>query len=898
MQHRLYRQPPTASRQPERGTRRNGPPCAVRALAWIALPACLMAPAAAQTPVQVAPPATARSQAAPPGQVPTPESFYGFKMGADGQLADWTSIQKYFEAVAAKSSRVRLVTASPGTGGRPLMAAIVSAPENIRRLAEIQQVNRLLADPRRLVNDEQARVLIRDQKVVVAIGCGTSAGELGASQAASELLYGLAASADPKVEAALGDVVLILFPSLDPDGLARTVDWHRQTRGTAFEGSANPEPDHKYAGRDLARDMVMLNTDESRALARFISQEWRPQVFMSMRQTGQPGARMIVAASVEPTDASQDPLIAREASLLASAVSLALEADNRGGVVSDPSGGSAWPPQLAAASPGGNIACVLTASADARIASPVQGEAGATARRPPEAGGTWRWRDMVEYDLVAMRGLIAAASRHRDELLLNFYTAGRRAIDLGRREAPYGFVIPSDQFDPSAARKLVYLLVQAGVDVQLAQEPVVAGDTVYPAGTELVLMAQPLRAYAMSLLDSQPHPFGRPVQRAGAGRPRESAAPMLPVQMGVRVDRVDKPLEVSILSRVDAVVVSPKFVVGQSRPDYYLVDAKGSGGTALIAAALSAGVQPEWSLNSLDLDGYRYPAGTLVLRPAKSMRDLAEKLARAYGARVYGARGSPPASSPVVSARTGLYLPWIEAGGGGWTAWLLEEYGFPFKTLHDAEVRAGGLRASFDVIVLPSIAPRLLIEGNPAGTVPEQYAGGLGAAGVAALEAFVEEGGTLVCLDASVQLAIDAMKLPVRNTLDLLPPERFFCPGSLLRLNIERDQPLGFGIPDEVAAYFSFGAAFDISDAARVRIIARYRSKDVLLSGWLEGESEIAGRPAAVEVRAGAGRAILIGFRAEHRGQSFATFRLLFNAILTSARPVPVAPGIARQKVP
>ena len=483
----------------------------------LALAACLSVSAAAQTPVTVAPPPVAKSQAPSSGQIPAPESFYGFRMGADGQVADWPSIQKYFEAVAAKSSRVRIVTAGLSTEGRPVLAAIVSAPDNIRRLAEIQQVNRLLADPRRIVNDEQARVLIKDQKVVVAIGCGTRGSEVGASQAASELLYGLATSADPKVEAVLGDVVLILFPSLDPDGLARAVDWNRRMRGTPFEGSASPEADHKYAGRDLARDLVMLNTDESRGLARFISQEWRPQVFMSMREAEPLGARMIVAANVEPGEASRDPLMAHEASLLASAVSIALEADNRAGVMLDPSGGRLWPPQLAAAPPGGNIACVLTATASARIASPVQVVAGDSARSSSRQGGVWRVRDIVEYDLAAMRGLIASASRNRDELLLSFYAAGRRAINRGQREAPYAFVIPSDQFDPSAARKLVFLLVQAGVEVQLAQEPVVAGDAVYPAGTELVLMAQPLRSYALSLLDTGRRPVPRPDPRTGAG---------------------------------------------------------------------------------------------------------------------------------------------------------------------------------------------------------------------------------------------------------------------------------------------------------------------------------------------------------------------------------------------
>jgi hypothetical protein len=150
------------------------------------------------------------------------------------------------------------------------------------------------------------------------------------------------------------------------------------------------------------------------------------------------------------------------------------------------------------------------------------------------------------------------------------------------------------------------------------------------------------------------------------------------------------------------------------------------------------------------------------------------------------------------------------------------------------------------------------------------------------LKAFVEAGGTLVCLDSSAQLAIDALKLPVKNVAAGLPAEQFFCPGSLVRLDLDGFQPLGFGML--TAAFFSFSSAYDVTPGPDLRVIARYGEKSILMSGWLEGEQVIAGRAAVVEAKVGLGRAVLIGFRAQHRGQSVATFRLLFNAILTSGR--------------
>ena len=196
-------------------------------------------------------------------------------------------------------------------------------------------------------------------------------------------------------------------------------------------------------------------------------------------------------------------------------------------------------------------------------------------------------------------------------------------------------------------------------------------------------------------------------------------------------------------------------------------------------------------------------------------------------------------------------------------------------------MRAGNLRAAFDVIVLPGMPPQRLIDGNRKGALPDEYVGGLGEAGVAALKAFVEAGGTLVCLDSSADLAIDALKLPVKNVVAGLPAEQFFCPGSIVALDVDPAQPVGFGMLPRNAAFFAFSSAYEAAPGPDVRVVARYGAKDILMSGWLEGEQVIAGKAAVVEARAGLGRAVLIGFRAQHRGQSMATFRLLFNALLT-----------------
>ena len=689
---------------------------------------------------------------------------------------------------------------------------------------------------------------------------------------------------------------MILIPSLNPDGHTLVVDWQRKTAGTPFDGAPMPWNYHKYVGHDINRDAFMLNMAENRTLARFFSREWHPQVFIAMHQMGPTGPRFFVPPNYDPIDTNQDPLIWRTAGLLGGAMAFELESQGKAGVISNAMYDYFWPGYEDSAPLGRNTVCLLTEVASAKLASPFEVAAkdlrgaprGLPEYRPqinfpnPWPGGTWRLRDIVDYNLIAMRGLLTAAARYKDELLLNFYTMGRRAITRGTGEAPFAYVIPPAQHDAAAAAKLVSLLAEGGVDVLQAQEPFKAGTTVYDTGTVIVPMAQPFRAYAKSLLEVQQYPARRAAQGAPTEHPYDVTGWTLPLQMGVSVERIDAAFETPLTSKIDRLPPAARYVVGHAKPDFYFVDARGNAGAVAANRLLAAGLKPEWTSGSTTADGFAYQPGTIVVDASGSARTAVEALARQLGLRVSGARGRMPASTLVRKARVGLYRPWNDAIDEGWTRWLLEQHEFPFVTLRDADVRAGNLALQHDAIILPSIAAQRLIEGNRKGAMPDEYVGGLGEAGVAALKAFVEAGGTLVTLDASAPLAIDAFKLPIRNLTRDVPADKFFCPGSLLRLDVDTNQPLGFGMLPQTAAFFAFGSAWDVSAELAAKVMARYGKKDLLLSGWLEGEPLIAGQPAVVEIGVGAGRVVLIGFRAQHRGQAHATFRLLFNAIFTS----------------
>jgi len=830
-------------------------------------------------------------------EVPTPEAHFGFRMGADGRLATSDQIDTYFETIASQSDRVKIVDIGPTTEGHRTIAAIVSSPVNIRNLERIRAANQRLADPRTLSPDE-ARQIVATHKAILAIGGSIHASEIGATQAANELLYSLATATDARTLDVLENLIVIVIPSLNPDGHRLVVDWYNREKGTPFDGGPMPWLYHKYVGHDINRDAFMMNMVENRNLSRFFYSEWHPQVFLTMHQMESNGPRFSAPPNVDPIDPNDDPIIWREAGLLGSAMTLELEHDHHSGVVSNAIYDYYWPGYEDSAPLGHNIVCLLTEAASVKVATPVTlsgrelrgSEKGLPDYKPrinfpdPWPGGTWKLRDIVDYDLSAVHGLLRAVASYREPIVQNFYDMGARAVEAGFRGGPYAFILPAEQHDPSAMKKLEELLLQGGVEIHRSLEPFRADGDPYPAGADIILMAQPYRAYVKTLLERQEYPGVSSATGGSPERPYDVTGWTLPAQMGVDIRTIARIFDQPSMSRLTIAAVAPAQVWTDRRPSYYLVEARGNGGAIAANRLLAARLDPAWLTGELDVRGFKYEPGSLVVPASPSAPSVLEKIASQLGLRVDGVTGKPPAGvRRVARARVGLYKSWVENTDEGWTRWLLEQYEFPYRSINDAEVRAGNLRAQFDVIIVPSQSSERIVAGHPRDVVPAEYAGGLGEAGVRALKTFVETGGgTLVTLDQAGGFAISTLGLPLRDVAREANTDMFFCPGSILRVEVDPAQPLAYGMSAHTAGFFAFSSAYETLSPSTATTAARYADKDLLVSGWLEGGQVIAGRPAVVQVDAGAGRVILLGFPVQHRAQSLATFRLLFNAILTA----------------
>lgn len=820
------------------------------------------------------------------------------QVGADRTLADWPQITRYFAALASASAAVSLDTLGATTLGRPMIYATISTPANIRRRAELMRAQARLADPRGLTPTEEARLVAR-QPVVVVIQGNIHSTEVGASQMAMELAYRLATV--DTLQRALANVVVVLIPSANPDGHQMVTEWYREGLGTAWEGGPMPWLYHPYVGHDNNRDWYMITQRETQMITDLLYRQWRPEVFYDVHQQGTTGMRLTVPPHVDPINPNIDPLIVRAINHIGAEMSLALEERGKAGVGDGVTYDLWWHGGARSTPTRHNMVGVLSEAASANIATPITLQASELRgherglpkyeRRVnfpnPWPGGTWRLRDIMDYELIAAEALVRMLSQQREQYVRNFVSLGRKAVRRGETEAPYAFVIPREQTDPGAATELVEVLRRGGVEVQEVVGRVTVGGTAYefPA---IVRMNQPYRAHAKDLLEVQRFPKMEQWPGGPAERPYDVAGWTLPLQMGVTVVEVTEPLSETLATRT--LVVPDAFCGPLSGAGVEHLSLRDTRHYTALVRLLGAGASAGFATAMV---GYGTPSAGVSRVIAFGAPSRAVPYAGVSCAPLTGEASSAPASPapiPRIPA-IGVYKPWTANMDEGWTRWVLEDFEIPYRSLTDSAVKAGKLRDHFDVILVPDMNLRAARDGLSSTQAPPRYAGGLGDAGLAELKAFVLAGGTLVTLDDAAEIATEALGVPVRlirvAARDSAVAEKeqqdpLYAPGSILRVLVDTRHPVAAGMRDTAAVYFTNSVTFDVPRGTAARVVARYpeRADAVLLSGYLSGAGTIAGKAALVDVALGNGRVIMFGFRPQYRGQSYGTFKLLFNALL------------------
>ena len=473
--------------------------------------------------------------------LPTPEQHFGHAMGDDRTLVEWSDVVEYFRLLDADSDSLQVEELGRSTEGRPLILATFAEPETLEQIDQYREILARLADPR-VTSQKEALDLAQVGKPVVVITCSIHSNEVASTMTAVQFAYDLLTRDSERFRAILANTILLLVPSLNPDGVDKVKEWYERWVGGPYEGAPLTALYHKYLGHDNNRDWYIFTQQETRLIVEKVHNRWRPQIVYDVHQMGSNGARIFVPPWVDPIDPNIDPLITQQVNAFGTSMAMDLTAAGKTGVLVNGIY-DYYSPARHYQSYHGALR-LLSESASARFASPITIEPELlNASRPdydprksswnflePWGGGEWRLIDIVEDQLIAFESVLYSAALRRTDLLRNFYRIGQRIIDRGHGQA---FVVPREQHDPAAATRLLRTLEFGDVEIARALEDAAAEDGTVSEGDFVVRLAQPYGAFANTLLSEQDYPDLRRYPGGPPQLPYDATAHTLPLLMGV-----------------------------------------------------------------------------------------------------------------------------------------------------------------------------------------------------------------------------------------------------------------------------------------------------------------------------------------------------------------------------
>jgi hypothetical protein len=908
--------------------------------------------------------------------ITTPKQFFGFNIGDDYQLATYTQFVEYWRKIDKESNRMQVIEIGKTEEGRPQLAAIVTAPENFAKLERYKQIAQQLHRARGLT-DDQARALAKEGKAVVWIDGGLHATEVVGAHQLIETVYQLVSRTDEETTRILRDVIVIAVHA-NPDGMQMVSKCYMQNAEPTLRRTCSPRLYNKYAGHDDNRDFYMSNLKESQNMNKLMYWEWTPQIMYNHHQTGPAGTVIFSPPFRDPFNYNFDPMIVTGLDMIGAHMHHRFLQEGKPGFTmrSGSSYSTWWNGGLRTTAYFQNIIGLLTEIIG--DPTPMQIPPTATQILPradlpaPIEPQEWHFRQSIDYSVTANYAVLDLASRYRDQFLYNIYRMGSNQIargsqdhwtisneDMTRLQAamappvpaaptaggggrggrgglslatynavlkdptrrdPRVFVIPSDQPDFATATKFVNALRYIGVEVHQATAPLAANGRTYPAGSYVVKTAQAGRAHVLDMFEPQDHPNDMD-ERGIPRRPYDNAGWTLAYQMGVKVDRLfddlSGPLKeieglASPIPGTITATASAGYLISPSVNDAFTIAnrvLKVNGDVYRLAAPMSA-------------NGRTYPPGSWYVAASAATTPIVQKGAQDLGVNVDGTADRPDAAAiKVASRRIALWDTPTGSMPSGWTRFLLERFEFPFTVVCGAGFDDTGLRAKYDVIIMPSGAAFRAGAGGGRGGgggagAPPQSAGGRGAAGGgqssdpdlrnlcqvssgtgtgatadANVRRFVETGGTVIAAGTAARAIAETLDLPVTDYLIERQPgqadralsnDKFYVPGSVLRVAVDPTAPSAAGAEDHIDVFFNNNPVFRLAPnavARGIRPVMWFDSDHPLRSGWAWGQNYLEGGTVAFEASVGQGAVYAFAPEITFRAQPHTTFKFLFNGI-------------------
>lgn len=841
-----------------------------------------------------------------------PADYFGFEPGSDRNLFSYEKLIEYLQLLDGESDRIYMEKIGQSPMGKPMYVAFISSAENLSRLEEFKKINRELALNPDLEEDE-LQDMIREGRTFVLATLSMHSSEVAPSQSAPLIAWDYASTDDPKKVEWLNNVVYMMVPCHNPDGMDMIVEDYLKNKGTKYEGASLPSVYHKYVGHDNNRDFVILSQEDTRAIASLYNQSWFPQVFVEKHQMGSTGTRYFVPPNHDPIAENVPAGIFHWGGVFGQHMATDMTAEGLAGVSQHYIFDDYWP--------GSTETCIwknvigfLTEAASVQTASPVYieptelsvGGKGLSEYKKsinmllPWEGGWWRLGDIVQYEISSTNSIIKTASLYREDILAFRNRMCREQVELGKSEAPYYYIMPVEQHDQGELVNLVNLMKEHGVKVYTLNEQVVLKGRIYRAGDVVIPLAQPFRAFIKEVMETQVFPERHYTPGGELIKPYDIASWSLPLHRYVSSKEIDirsKELE-SSLSLIEG---DYSLNLKELDATAMVLPAKSNESFRAVFRALEQGMKVDRLLEETEVTGNTYGAGSFIIYRGSKKETWNELIASIpFQPGELADKRSLPAKTVEVP-RIALVETYFHDMDAGWTRFLFDSYHLPYTVLHPGDIAKSDLAGKFDVIIFPDTEKEILMSGKRKsgetyyqGSYRPEYVKGIGKEGMEKLMTFSNEGGTIISWGRSASLfegmltikngdREEEFSLPFRDISGDLSKAGLYVPGSLVKVKLIKDHPLTLGMPESIGVFSRgrpvFTTSVPLFDMDR-RVIGTYPEKDILMSGYAAGEDKMGNRAAMIWMEKGKGQFVFFGFGPQFRTSTQASYKLLFNAIL------------------
>ena len=821
--------------------------------------------------------ASLSAPAAAQNRITSPLKEFGHNIGDDYFLANYQQLLKYFQKLDRESDRMRLERIGTSAEGRPMVMAIITAPENFRKLSRYQEISRKLAHAEDL-NEQQARALAREGKAIVWIDGGLHANEVLGAQQLIQHVYEMVSRDDAETKRFLKDDILLAVLA-NPDGMDLVSDWYmRDSVPTMRSTSGVPRLYQKYIGHDNNRDSFMASQPETQAADSILYRAWYPQIVYNHHQTGPAGTVIFAPPFRDPFNYNFDPLIPVGIDLVGAAMHSRFIQEGKPGSTlrSGASYSTWWNGGLRTTTYFHNMIGLLTEA----IGNPTPMEIPLVPDRLLPNGSNpypimpqkWHFMQSLGYEISANRAVMDVASKYREDFLYNAWRMGRNSIERGSKDSwtlqplrvdavkqavardraakktstsaeylrvlndpdardPRGYIIPSDQEDFATAVKFVNALVKNGITIHRATAAFSAGGKAYPQGSYVVMTAQAFRPHVLDMFEPQNHPDDIPYPGGPPTPPYDNAGWTLAYQMGFKFDRLLDPFtgpfqKLTGFAPVPAGTVSAEISNPTGQPWFSWT--RGTNDAFAAANRLMANGNEVYTVTG----GTVFPLGTFLVHATPATGKLLQGLSTERGVTFSPVRAAPAAGS-ITRLKTPRVALWDVYGGeisSGWMRFVFDQFEFPYEVVFANDIDNGDLTSKYDVLILPDGATlstaadttRSFQQRIQPERVPQEWRSRLGritdAKTLPKIKAFVENGGTLLALGDASEIGYK-LDLPIADAIvdesnKPLPRAKYYVPGSVLSVAVDTTSAIAWGMPPRADIFFDNNPAFKLDTKA------------------------------------------------------------------------------------